>query len=139
MGFFSSTIRLGKIKRISSILGSQQPLTVYDLGNKTSPREDALNELIEMVKSEHAEILRKYNAGEAEIKNIYNYLIESGAGQWAGEGMYVPVGALLKPIPLVYLLDQFANDFHGLPKEDRFSKAINVASYFSTGDKSQLV
>lgn len=43
------------------------------------------------------------------------------------------------PKPFAYLLDQFANNFHGMSKEDRFAKAINIVDYFSTGDKSLLV
>lgn len=62
------------------MLGSQQRLSVGDLSNNTDVRKKALDELVKMVKDDNADLLQKYNMGESQIRSIYHYLIESGAG-----------------------------------------------------------
>ncbi|MFO7958330.1 MAG: hypothetical protein R6X33_14685 [Candidatus Brocadiia bacterium] len=95
---------LGEAARIEP-----QDLSKY-LAEKSDPGllegADRIHELIEVClrNPATATVAAEFGAGTEEARDLYNQLIENGAGQWRG-GRYVPVATLLDPVALRYALD----------------------------------
>ncbi len=94
-----------ELKRISRELGSERPVSAADLLSGSGKYDAALRALLDYCvgRPELARIMGEFDATRATLEAIYQILLVSGAGQWAG-GHFVAASALAYPDTLRFIL-----------------------------------
>ena len=101
-GFFQ---RWRKYSKLSALSRNRRhiPVTVEEIVHSSHDRD--LEELISVVLNDKdcRAVLSGFNGTEETLRELYDKLIKSGAGQWA-EWDWIPYMALAEPWALEYLL-----------------------------------
>jgi hypothetical protein len=108
MGIFASFRKNGRVLRIARALGHERGpddfLAVIE-GRREDAASQAEQALYNLCESDPdcRKVLEMHGATRADLQDLYELLLRTGAGQWVG-AHYVPVSALAFPKPLAYLL-----------------------------------
>ena len=126
------------------VLGSQsvqigvvvecRAIGMIELINWSEKREKLLNEYIDFCLTDTgiSKVVKDFNITKKDIKEIYNQLLASGAGQWQG-GHYVALSTLAYAQPLEYFLK--AKKIHKSDLEIMY----NLTVYFEKGMNQNLL
>ena len=128
----SSSRRKGwKLRRISRALAAPLDSSRFldqIASGKQSKSSKALEDLLDLCERHRLllPILTEFEADRETLRNLYNLLIKTGAGQWAG-GHYVAASALAYLTSLQFLLENAGT----LPADDI---CILLIEYFERND-----
>jgi len=125
-------------QRVSHLLGDTEALEASLSGDlaafkawdqRQESRERARDELLDMC--EHApalrEVMARHGTDRRALRELYDLLLEVGAGQWRG-GYFVPLATLLRAAPLDYALTTLRE--HKGHREAQEEMVYNLLMYF---------
>ncbi len=132
--FFRASRHRGKrLRTLSRVLGDTAPITgIESLFQRSSVSKSAEEELYAVIEGDPAlhSIMDRYAASRVDLRNLYNLLIRSGAGQWAG-GHWVPASAIFYGFTLEFVMTTLHKQ--DLTKATCRSAAFQLVEYFRTG------
>ncbi len=119
-----------KLGIIFSIKKSFKLKKIYKvLGEDSTPKEKALDELLKLCESDKyvSLVTSRYGANRDVLVDIYNKLLLYGAGQWA-DGHWVPASSLAYAYNIDYLLHKYYNN------DLSHEIALRMVKYFQRGE-----
>src|SRR3989344_3586084 len=139
MNFFSTILysirKSTKLRKLQSALANiPLPQDVSALISWSEKRENLLSEYVDFCLADPGvfKVMKDFNITKKDIKEIYNQLLASGAGQWQG-GHYVALSTLAYAQPLEYFLKAKKNH-----KSD-LEIMYNLTVYFEKGMNQNLL
>ena len=146
MGLLSGFSKGLTLSRISQRLApSADPVADFhvmldaQMAGRTPPHDQALSELLDFcfADRELRPILASHNVDRTQLKEIYNVLTASGAGQWV-RGYFVAACALAYPETLAFLLRQFISGNTDGTALDSRRIAHQLIRHFQNGRRADV-
>ena len=140
MGLVNSIRRNFKLMRIMKRLGhggarrSLESVVDAALSGRKSESELAQEDLFDLVLSDAdlSVLIRRHGSNRDELRNIYQMLVLSGAGQWI-RGGFVPAAALATIPTLDYILSSLRHNAQADPRDLSLVIASDLIEYYQSG------
>lgn len=145
---FQSFRKTWKLRSISKRLSyNPNPQKVMEEAMKglsqKSKKDEALEKLIDLAYSDDVVryYIEFYKIERANIREIYQLLIQNGAGQYAG-GHFVAASSLVYGPPAAYLFAHFAKDHFSIDGLDEHNSGLRIAyrliEYFENNEMGEV-
>ncbi|HDY68797.1 MAG TPA: hypothetical protein ENH85_13530 [Candidatus Scalindua sp.] len=111
--------------------------------SSSSTQTDTIDELIDLAYSDEyvLRVLEDYDGNRETLRNLYNKLVLTGAGQYAG-GHYIAASSLVYPQTLKFLLKNYKGPDFAINDLDARNSAIFIAhrviEYFEKGEVGEV-
>lgn len=146
MGFINNLLssykKSKKLRQISNELS--KPTDYSSLSSLVaSSKNQSIDKLIELCLSDelNVEILKRYNADNDSLKEIYDKLTLNGAGQYV-KGHLVSASSIVYPTTLTFLLHHFKNGEFQVNDWNDYNSSLYITDrllkYFKTNKLSDL-